>query len=108
MCDLAADRKWTDNTPVTVYTNGKPNKFPLTVDPLGTKIMMGGTGRISSLYDVGGSLATRYILVYKDTYLAEVTDVTERTFDRGGHLEEPSVLTLDIYDGRMTITPAIK
>ena len=101
-CDLAADMGWKVETTISeVYTNGKNNKSSVTVDPLNTKAMMGGTGRTSTLYDINFAAPGGYVLVYKDTYLAEVTKVTNRTYDRAGHLDDPAHLYLDIFDGRV-------
>ncbi len=97
-CDLADDLGLTKETEFTVYVNGEVNKTTIKVDPLNTAAEIGAQGRHTLVYDlVEDDKNTPDTIIYIDTLLAEVTDVTKATFDRNNHLEDPATLTLDVY-----------
>ena len=55
---------------------------------------IGAQGRLTEVY------ADR--IVYIDTLLASVTNVTNATFDAAGHLRTPATITLAVYDTNTT------
>jgi hypothetical protein len=55
---------------------------------------MGAQGRTTEVYKQG----TQWIIVYIDTFLGVVTDVTARNYDTAGHVMNPATLTIDTID----------
>ena len=107
-CDLCAELKVETaiSADITVYTNGYENKTTLAkLDPLNTQAQIGAQGRYTAVYDTTGN-GKPDTIVYKDTLLAEVSKVSEATFDAAGHLRTEATLTLRVYDGPAA-TPAI-
>ena len=71
---------------VTTDQNGMLN-------PLATTSVVGGQGRLTEVYNMG---AAGYRLVEINTWLAQVTKVTEATTDKNGHTT-PASITMDVY-----------
>lgn len=93
-CDAWADAKFNDlggSKDLTLYLNQNKitEKYNLVATDTTTKV--GAQGRITEIY------SDRVVMI--DTFLAQVTGVTERTLDAGGHVVIPSYLHLTVYDG---------
>lgn len=79
------------------------------IEATDTVTNVGGQGRVTEFYattahpwdglynESASSLNQRVVMV--DTYLATVTNVTERVLDPAGHVIVPAYLYLDVYDG---------
>ena len=79
------------------------------IEATDTVTNVGGQGRITEFYTAkthpwnelysrtNWKLENRVVMV--DTYLATVTNVTERVLDRAGHVIVPAYLYLDVYEG---------
>ena len=100
-CDVAEAVGLEKTTQVDVYTNGADNKSTDNIRPLATKDTLGAQGQIMELYDANDDGKVDRI-VYIDTYLAEVTEVKEATFDKAGHLDDSSELSLDVWTDEAT------
>ncbi len=102
-CDLAKTLNLSKVTSMIVYTNGIENKTTTSIDPLNTTAQIGAQGRYTAVYenpDATTKTASPYIIVYKDTLLAKVTNVVAHTDDAQGHLKTTAKLSLDVYDGK--------
>ena len=95
-CDIAEDLGLKKDAAITKWTwnNEKVDVDGEEIELLATKTEMGAQGRLLEIY----KSKTGYEIVEIDTWLAQVTDVTECTYDRNGHLDEKAELFLDIYD----------
>ena len=100
-CDIADDLGLNDNEVYTLYTNGIVNDSQYVVQPLDTVQKIGGQGTLVEVYG-------RDYIVVIDTYLAQVTDVKDATYDAAGHLRTPSMITLNVYATGETSTMAQK
>ena len=105
-CDLAEALGMEENKTFLTYTNGIENKTTTVVNPLNTTALIGAQGRYTAVYEnpkfdktkADSATNPTYILVYKDTLLAKVTEVKARTYDAAGHLKTPATMKLDVYD----------
>ena len=88
-CDVATDLDFDGTKTFTTYTNGEGNAKDYKVQATDTVGTIGAQGRITEVYEDE--------IVYIDTYLAEVTDVVDATFDKGGHLDDSSELSLNVW-----------
>ena len=106
-CDLAAKLGEKKTFHADVYTNGIENKTTTTIDPLNTTAQIGAQGRQTLVYKNPKFDSTKddsaanpsYIIVYKDTLLAKVTNVTKSTKDAQDHIKTKAALTLTVYVG---------
>ena len=108
-CDLSTALGLEEDVNVVTYTNGENNETEnVNVEPTDRRSLMGGQGTVMEVYSVvdynaagtGVDNYDGYIVVYIDTYLAEVVKVDDATFDSAGHLRTPATLYLKVYDGR--------
>ena len=88
-CDVATALDFDGTKTFTTYTNGVDNDKDYNVQATDTVGTIGAQGRITEVYEDE--------IVYIDTYLAEVTDVVDATFDKGGHLDDSSELSLNVW-----------
>ena len=88
-CDLADDIGLDDDELYTLYTNGAPNDSLYWVQPLDTVQEIGAEGTVTEVYED--------VIVTIDTFLAQVVDVDDATYDRNDHLDDPSRITLVVY-----------
>ena len=75
----------------------------MTINANATKATIGAQGRLTEVYDyttVEGNDET--CIVFIDTFLAQVTDVTEVKYDSKNHVAKDAALTLTVYDGNNT------
>ena len=82
---------------VNGYLNGQETTY--NISKTATKNTIGAQGQLVEVYDyttVDGDDATRIVAI--DTFLAQVTDVTEAKFDPNNHLAVDATLTLAVYD----------
>ncbi|MGM9618492.1 MAG: S-layer homology domain-containing protein [Oscillospiraceae bacterium] len=88
-CDAADDLgiDWTKR--YTTYTNGARNEGVQDITASQTVETIGAEGRLTEVYD--------NVIVYIDTFLGEVTEVSARTYDASGHVRTPASLTVAIY-----------
>lgn len=91
-CDVATATAQTAREVVyTTYTNGMQNAGKQIVNSLDTTGIMGtAQGRMTYVY--------KDRIVYIDTLLAQVTDVTAVKYDAAGHVRTYATLKLDVYD----------
>ena len=95
-CDVYEAVGLTKDTSFVTYTNGEVNKGTETINKLATRATIGAQGRETYVYtDVAG---VGDIIVYIDTFLAQVTGVTEVKYDDAGHIAKQATLTLAVYD----------
>ena len=103
-CDLSTALDEDELFEVNTYTNGANNLTAgVDVEPTDRRGLMGGQGTVMEVYEVedyGTADYDGYIVIYIDTYLAEVVKVDDATFDSAGHLRTPATLYLKVYDGR--------
>ena len=116
-CDLSTALGLKDDEDVVTYTNGANNETEdVNVEPTDRRSLMGGQGTVMEVYSVEGYNAAGsgvdnydgYIVVYIDTYLAEVVKVDDATFDSAGHLKKDAALYLKVYDGRTPNSYVVK
>lgn len=96
-CDVWADAGFKDaggTKDLILYLNGTADgpiteKYRLVATDTTTKV--GAQGRITEVYSDR--------VVMQDVFLAQVTGVTQRQLDKGGHVVIPSYLHLTVYDG---------
>ena len=89
-CDVATALDFDGTKTFTTYTNGVDNDKDYNVQATDTKGTIGAQGRITEVYEDE--------IVYIDTLLAFVEDVTPVKYDAAGHVKTPAKLTLNIYD----------
>ena len=94
-CDVASDVGITRTEDYITYTNGTVNQGTDTITATQTVATIGAQGRLTEVYG-------KDRIVYIDTLLAQVTSVSNATFDAAGHLKTPSSITLKIYDYNTT------
>lgn len=86
---------------VNGYLNGQETTY--NISKTATKDTIGAQGQLVEVYDyttVDGDDATRIVAI--DTFLAQVTDVTEVKYDSKNHVAKDAALTLTVYDGNNT------
>ncbi len=86
---------------VETYVNGQDTIYD--INKTATKESIGAQGQLVEVYDyttVNGDDATRIVVI--DTFLAQVTDVTEVKYDSDNHVAKDAALTLTVYDGNNT------
>ena len=88
ICDVADDLGIAEET-FTTYTNGEVNDGTVKIDADATTDTIGAQGRLTEVYED--------TIVYIDTFLAEVTGVTEVKYDADGHVAKDASLTLLVY-----------
>ena len=105
-CDFAKALGLEKTTTFDVYTNGIENRTTVSVDPLNTTAQIGAQGRYTAVYKNPAFVSTAstptvnpYIIVYKDTLLAKVTNVKAHTVDAQGHVKTKASLELKIFIG---------
>ena len=99
-CQVAQDLGFSGSLTFNVYTNGAANKTTTTLYATNTQAQIGAQGRHTLIFDAIPDLYnTPDTIVYIDTLLAEVRDVTPASFDAAGHLKKAASLTLRVFDG---------
>ena len=99
-CQVAQDLGFSSSLTFTVYTNGAANKTTTTLYATNTQAQIGAQGRHTLIFDaIQDDYNTPDTIVYIDTLLAEVRDVTPASFDAAGHLKTAARLDLRVYDG---------
>ncbi len=99
-CQVAQDLGFPSTLTIdTVYTNGAQNTTSVTLNATNTQATIGAQGRHTLFFD-RDPYDTRPAdtIVYIDTLLAKVDNVTPASFDAAGHLKTPSSITLNVYD----------
>ena len=91
-CDVATDLGISVSKIYDTYTNGSANYLQNgeTIFATATTSTIGGQGRLTEIY--------KDRIVYIDTMLASVANVTNARFDTAGHLAVPAQLTLRVWD----------
>ena len=87
---------------VNGYLNGQDTIYD--INKTATKESIGAQGQLVEVYDyttVDGDDATCIVAI--DTFLAQVTDVTEAKFDPNNHLAVDATLTLAVYDAEHSV-----
>ena len=103
-CDVAHDLDISKSENFKLYVNrNSPITTAYNIVAIDTVTRVGGQGRETKFwYKVEspfvGKMEPWCTMV--DTYLATVTNVTERVLDPAGHVIVPSYLYLDVYDGQ--------
>ena len=103
-CDVAHDLDISKSENFKLYVNrNTPITTAYNIVAIDTVTRVGGQGRETKFwYKVEspfvGKMEPWCTMV--DTYLATVTNVTERVLDPAGHVIVPSYLYLDVYDGQ--------
>ena len=90
-CDIASAYGLKGNKTFVTYTNGAVNKGQYLIEAKDTVQKLGAQGTLIEVYDNDS-------IVMIDTFLANVTDVKEATFDTAGHLKTDSRITLNVYN----------
>lgn len=90
-CDIAAAYGLKSNKTFVTYTNGAVNKGEYLVEAKDTVQKLGDQGTLIEVYDNDS-------IVMIDTFLANVADVKDATFDAAGHLKTSSSITLTVYN----------
>ena len=88
---------------VAAYVNSGRWNDTYNISKTATKDNIGAQGQLVEVYDyttVDGKDATRIVVI--DTFLAQVTNVTEAKYDSNNHLAKDASLTLTVYDGANT------
>ncbi|MFQ7140220.1 hypothetical protein, partial [Evtepia sp.] len=93
-CDLV-EESGVDGA-VDVWTNGNLVKDGDNLNANATRTQLGAQGRLTEVYTDR--------IVYIDTFLAMVTDVTEARDDANGHLAREALLELTVYNTSTTNT----
>ena len=90
-CDVATDLGISVSKPFDTYTNGSANYVQNgeTIFATATTSTIGGQGRLTEIY--------KDRIVYIDTMLASVANVTAARFDTAGHLAVAAQMTLDVW-----------
>ena len=93
-CDISDAIGLETKDDFTVYVNGKDNKTGIEIDATRTDAKIGAQGRWTRVwYDKNGDKR----VVYVDTVLAEVVNVTAPTFDPAGHVITQARLTMRVF-----------
>ena len=101
-CDVADDVGLTKDTVFDTYTNGQTGKETIEVKAIKDN-NIGAQGQLVEVYvytDVDGN--DQKCIVAIDTFLAQVTGVTEVKYDANNHVAKDASLTLTVYDGNDT------
>ena len=101
-CDVADDVGLTKDTVFDTYTNGQTGKETIEVKAIKDN-NIGAQGQLVEVYvytDVDGN--DKKCIVAIDTFLAQVTGVTEVKYDANNHVAKDASLTLTVYDGKDT------
>ena len=101
-CDVADDVGLTKDTVFDTYTNGQTGKETIEVKAIKDN-NIGAQGQLVEVYvytDVDGN--DQKCIVAIDTFLAQVTGVTEVKYDANNHVAKDASLTLTVYDGKDT------
>lgn len=93
ICDVADDTGLTGL--FDTYTNGYKVVNGQNITDKATGATIGEQGRQTYVYDTD---QFGKIIVYIDTFLAQVVDVLDAQYDAKGHLAQEATLVLDIYD----------
>lgn len=93
-CDMAADLKINTIKSASVTLNGN-DAGSVTIHPLYQYDTIGAQGRLNEVYKTENG----FEMVMIDTFLAQVTKVQDRVWDRNGHLKYTAKLYLNIFDG---------
>ena len=86
---------------VNGYLNGQETTYD--ISKIATKNTIGAQGQLVEVYDytdVNGDDQT--LIVAIDTFLAQVTGVSEVKYDANNHVAKDASLTLTVYDGKDT------
>ena len=100
-CDVYEDTGISGD--VAAYVNSGRWNDTYNISKTATKDNIGAQGQLVEVYDyttVDGKDATRIVVI--DTFLAQVTNVTEAKYDSNNHLAKDASLTLTVYDGANT------
>ena len=100
-CDVYEDTGISGD--VAAYVNSGRWNNTYNISKTATKDNIGAQGQLVEVYDyttVDGKDATRIVVI--DTFLAQVTNVTEAKYDSNNHLAKDASLTLTVYDGANT------
>ncbi len=99
-CDIAEELGLDEAVTISKITlnnkDGNKNDVGgnMKLEPLATKKDIGAQGRVTEIYVAPNGT---FEIVMIDTYLAVVTDVTDCTYDRNGHLRKEAVLDLGVW-----------
>ncbi|MBR2491493.1 MAG: S-layer homology domain-containing protein [Ruminiclostridium sp.] len=85
-CDVLDDTGLEDDDVLAVYTNGVKGANTTLAD---TSATIGEQGRLTEVYED--------VIVFIDTYLAEVVDVITEKVDGNGHVTREAAIELDIF-----------
>ena len=88
-CQIAQDTGVNADKTYDLYVNGENNVSKYIVQALDTVQTLGGQGTLVEVY------SDRIVVI--DTFLAQVTDVKDATYDAAGHLRTPAMITLEVY-----------
>ena len=103
-CDVAHDLDISKSENFKLYVNrNSPITTAYNIVAIDTVTRVGGQGRETKFwYKVESPFVGKMDpwCTMVDTYLATVTNVTERVLDPAGHVIVPSYLYLDVYDGQ--------
>ena len=102
-CDVADDVGFSRTASFTTYTNGVGNDNTVTLSAAETRDTIGAQGRQTYVYMNVGSNGDD-VIVYIDTYLAQVTSVTDTRTDTAGHPTRDALLGLYVYNNGTTNT----
>ena len=100
-CDVYEDTGISGD--VAAYVNSGRWNDTYNISKTATKDNIGAQGQLVEVYDyttVNGDDAARIVVI--DTFLAQVTNVTEAKYDSNNHLAKDASLTLTVYDGANT------
>ncbi len=89
-CEVAAAAGVSTSKEYTLFVNAGTSTTKYTVDATDTVTKLGAQGRKTEVY------SDRIVMV--DTFLAEVTSVSEAAYDALGHLKTPSKIVLKVWD----------
>ena len=101
-CDVYEDTGLSGKVDAYVNSNTASVDY-FDIDELATKDTIGAQGQLVEVYaytDVNGNDQERIVVI--DTFLAQVTGVTEVKYDANNHMAQKATLKLAIYDGTDT------
>ena len=96
-CDVATDVGIDSTKTYDTYTNGYLRAKGATIVATDTKNTIGAQGTRTEVY--------KDRIVFIETYLAKVESVKDATYDHAGHLDDPSQITLSVYENGNNGTP---
>ena len=100
-CDVYEDTGISGD--VAAYVNSDRWNDTYNISKTATKDNIGAQGQLVEVYDyttVNGDDAARIVVI--DTFLAQVTGVSEVKYDANNHVAKDASLTLTVYDGNDT------